>query len=127
MDRKKLIRWKVYIDRSRMYIGYIQFFLIIFVFIKSLGDNHFTEYIFSHSLVALPVLLFLFILLSLVIGYIDSRLGFREEEIRNFSRSNPVLTDIQKSLRELRDQVDELKKYQEKGQETEQIKPLQPN
>lgn len=109
MDRKKLIRWKVYIDRSRMYIGYIQFFLIIYVFIKSLGDNSFTEYVFAHFLVALPVLLFLFILLSLVIGYVDSKLGLREEEIRNFSKSNPVLMDIQKSLKDLRDQVEDLK------------------
>ena len=105
-DMKKMIRWKVYIDRSRMYIGYIQFFLIIFVFIKSLGDNPFTEYVFKHSLATLPVLLFIFILFSLVIGYIDSKLGLREEELRNFSRSNPVLMDIQKSLKELRDHIE---------------------
>jgi amino acid permease len=123
MDRKKLIRWKVYIDRSRMYIGYIQFFLIIYVFIKSIGDNAFTEYVFTHSIVALPVLLFLFILLSLVIGYIDSRLGLREEEIRNFSKSNPVLMDIQKSLKELQCQVEDLKAYQLIGQATDERKP----
>ena len=120
MDRKKLIRWKVYIDRSRMYIGYIQFFLIIYVFIKSIGDNAFTEYVFTHSLVALPVLLFLFIFLSLVIGYIDSKLGLREEEIRNFSKSNPVLMDIQKSLNELQGKVDELMSYQAVVQETDE-------
>jgi hypothetical protein len=123
MDRKKLIRWKVYIDRSRMYVGYIQFFLIIYVFIKSLGDNPFTEYVFSHSLVALPVLLFLFILLSLVIGYIDSRLGLREEEIRNSSKSNPVLMDIQKSIKELQGKVEDLKNIQSKEQDTKHRKP----
>jgi hypothetical protein len=98
-----------------MYIGYIQFFLIIYVFVKSLGDNPFTEYVFSHSMVALPVLLVFFILLSLLVGYIDSRLGLREEEIRNFSKSNPVLVDIQQSLKELQGQMDNLRKYQEKG------------
>jgi hypothetical protein len=106
-----------------MYIGYIQFFLIIYIFIKSLGDDPFIEYIFSHSLVALPILLFLFILLSLVIGYIDSRLGLREEEIRNFSKSNPVLMDIQKSLKELQGQVADLKEIQTNKQETEDRKP----
>ena len=106
LDKKKMIRWKVYFDRSRMYIGYIQFFLIIFVFIKSLGNNSFFDYLFKHSLITLPVMLLLFLLLSLVIGYIDSRLGLREEELRNFSRSNPVLMDIQKSLKELRDQIE---------------------
>lgn len=109
-DKKKMIRWKVYIDRSRMYIGYIQFFLIIFVFIKSFGDNPFTEYLFRHSLITLPFLLFLFILFSLLIGYIDSKLGLREEELRNFSRSNPVLMDIQNSLKDLHNKLDKLRR-----------------
>ena len=111
LDKKKMIRWKVYFDRSRMYIGYFQFLLIIFVFIKSLGNNPFIDYVFNHSLVTLPVLLFLFIMLSLMIGYIDSRLGLREEELSNFSKSNPVLMDIQKSIKELRYQIAELKRY----------------
>lgn len=122
MNRKKLIRWKVYFDRSRMYIGYIQFFLIIYLFVKSLGDNPFTEYVFSHSLFAFPVFLFIFILLSLLIGYIDSRLGLREEEIRNFSKSNPVLMDIQKSLKELQGRVEDLKKSRANVQETDEEK-----
>jgi len=93
-NKKSLIRWKVYIDRSKMYIGYIQFLLIIFVSIESLGDNPVKEFVFTNPMTALPIILVLFLLLSLVIGYLDSRLGFREEEIRNHSKSNPVLMDI---------------------------------
>jgi len=104
-NKKSLIRWKVYIDRSKMYIGYVQFLLIIFVFIKSLGDNPVTEFVFTSPLIAVPIILVIFVLASLVIGYLDSRLGFREEEIRNHSKSNPVLMDIQKSLNELNDKV----------------------
>jgi len=88
-----------------MYIGYVQFLLIIFVFIKSLGDNPVTEFVFNSPLIAVPIILVIFVLASLVIGYLDSRLGFREEEIRNHSKSNPVLMDIQKSLAELNDKV----------------------
>jgi len=88
-----------------MYIGYVQFLLIIFVFIKSLGDNPVTEFVFTSPLIAVPIILVIFVLASLVIGYLDSRLGFREEEIRNHSKSNPVLMDIQKSLAELNDKV----------------------
>lgn len=105
LNKKSLIRWKVYIDRSKMYIGYVQFLLIIFVFIKSLGDNPVTEFVFNSPLIAVPIILVIFVLASLVIGYLDSRLGFREEEIRNHSKSNPVLMDIQKSLTELNDKV----------------------
>ncbi|MBA6231052.1 MULTISPECIES: hypothetical protein [unclassified Colwellia] len=104
-NKKSLIRWKVYIDRSKMYMGYIQFLLIIFVTIESLGDNPVKEFVFNSPLVAIPVILVIFVLASLLIGYLDSRLGFREEEIRNHSKSNPVLMDIQKSLNELNDKI----------------------
>jgi hypothetical protein len=104
-NKKSLIRWKVYIDRSKMYIGYIQLLLIIFVFVKSLGDNALTEFVFTSPMLAVPIILVIFVLASLLIGYLDSRLGFREEEIRNHSKSNPVLMDIQKSLNELNEKV----------------------
>lgn len=104
-NKKSLIRWKVYIDRSKMYIGYVQFLLIIFVFIKSLGDNPVTEFVFNSPMIAVPAILVLFVVASLLLGYLDSRLGFREEEIRNHSKSNPVLMDIQKTLNELNDKV----------------------
>ena len=112
-NKKTLIRWKVYIDRSKMYIGYVQFLLIIFVFIKSLGDNPVTEFVFNSPEIAVPIILFIFVLFSLVIGYLDSRLGFREEEIRNHSKSNPVLMDIQKSLAELNLKVDQIAQFEQ--------------
>ena len=110
LNKKTFIRWKVYIDRSKMYIGYIQFLLIIFVFIKSLGDNPLTEFVFKSPFIAVPLILLAFIFFSLVLGYLDSRLGFREEEIRNHSKSNPVLMEIQQSLNELNEKVTRLEK-----------------
>lgn len=109
MDKKKLIRWKVYFDRSRMYIGYVQFFLIALVFIKSLDPNPITKFVADHAIISIPGLLVLFVILSLVVGYLDSRLGLREEEIRNFAQSNPVLKKIQESLDSLHSEVKELR------------------
>ncbi len=119
-NKKSLIRWKVYIDRSKMYIGYVQFLLIIFVFIRSLGDNPVTEFVFNSPVLAVPIILIVFVLASLVLGYLDSKLGFREEEIRNHAKSNPVLMDIQKSLDELNQKVskmeqDKAERNQEQG------------
>ena len=91
-----------------MYIGYVQFLLIIFVFIKSLGDNALTDFVFSSPMLAVPLILVVFLFCSLVLGYLDSKLGIREEEIRNHSKSNPVLMEIQKSLAELNDKIDKL-------------------
>jgi len=109
-NKKSLIRWKVYIDRSKMYIGYIQFLLIIFVFIKSLEQNAITDFVFTYPGLAIPLIFAVFLFCSLVLGYLDSKLGFREEEIRNHSRSNPVLMDIQRSLIELNEKVAKLER-----------------
>ena len=109
-DKRTFIRWKVYIDRSKMYIGYIQFLLIIFMFIKSFGENQFTEIVFSVPYLSFPIIFVLFVLCSLVLGYMDSKLGFREEEIRNHSKSNPVLTEISMSLTKLHAKVEEIEK-----------------
>jgi hypothetical protein len=98
-----------------MYIGYVQFLLIMFVFIKSLGENSFTDFVFTNSAIAIPTLLLAFILFSLIVGYLDSRLGLREEEIKNFSKSNPVLMDIQKSISVLGSQIGRLEEQLDKS------------
>lgn len=105
LNKKSIVRWKVYFDRSRMYIGYIQFFLIGIVFLQSFKDRPWGEFIFRYALFAIPLALLLFILLSLVLGYLDSKLGFREEELRNLSRSNPVLMEILTSLKEMKEDI----------------------
>ncbi|HEX2919788.1 MAG TPA: hypothetical protein VHO50_01350 [Bacteroidales bacterium] len=105
-NKKSLIRWKVYIDRSRMYIGYIQFFLIGIVFLKEYKDTSWGEKIFEYTLVSIPVSIILFILLSLVLGYLDSRLGFREEEQRNLSKSNPITMEMLAQLKEINKKIE---------------------
>lgn len=95
-NKRSLIRWKVYIDRARMYIGYLPFFMIGFVFFEAFREERIGELIFNHLYLSIPILFLAFIYLSLLIGYIDSRLGFREEEMRNSSL--PILC-LEKSIR----------------------------
>ena len=111
-NKRSLIRWKVYFDRSRMYIGYLQFFLIGVVFIQSFKDQPWGDLIFKYAVISIPILFVLFILFSLLIGYVDSRFGFREEEMRNLSRSNPVMMEILESIKEIRKEISDLKKEQ---------------
>ena len=106
INKRTLIRWKVYFDRSRMYIGYIQFFLIGIVFLKSFKDNPWGEWIFKYAIITLPIAFLLFIILSLVLGYFDSKLGLREEEQRNLSRSNPVMMEMLNQLKELNKKIE---------------------
>src|SRR5688500_1288432 len=105
LNKRSLIRWKVYFDRSRMYIGYVQFFLIGVVSIQSFKDEPWAHLIFNYALISIPLLFVLFIVASLAIGYVDSRLGFRDEEMRNLSKSNPVMMEILESVKELKKEI----------------------
>jgi hypothetical protein len=98
-----------------MYIGYIQFLLIIFVFINSLDNNPVSQFVLERPLIAVPIILVLFVICSLILGYLDSKLGFREEEIRNHARSNPVLRQIQTSLDEVNAKIDRLENGQKES------------
>jgi hypothetical protein len=109
-NRRTFIRWKIYIDRSRMYIGYIQFFLIAIVFMEKYKDTALGQKIFNYALISLPVAIFLFILLSLILGYLDSKLGFRQEEQRNLANSNPVMMDMLNQLKELNRKIELIEK-----------------
>ena len=113
VNRRSLIRWKIYFDRSRMYIGYIQFFLIGIVFLQSFKGQQWGELIFKYAVISIPVALILFVILSLLLGYLDTRLGFREEELRNLSRSNPVMMEMLESLNEIKEKVKLLQENKE--------------
>lgn len=102
-NKRTFIRWKVYIDRARMYIGYINFFMLGVVFLRSYKDTNWGSYIFEHYYFTFPVLFIGFFLFSLILGFIDSKMGFREEELRNNSTSNPVLMEILKTVKELKE------------------------
>jgi amino acid permease len=89
-----------------MYIGYIQFFLIGIVFLQSFKDKSWGELVFKYAIISIPVAFLLFVLLSLVLGYLDSKLGFREEELRNLSKSNPVMMEMLDQLKEIKGKLD---------------------
>lgn len=108
-DRKTLIRWKIYIDRAKMYVGYIQFLMIAFVLLEAYKESFLGKLIFENMIVSVPILFLIFILLSLVVGRIDTVLGLREEELRNSSTSNPVMRDILKNMEEIKKELEDLK------------------
>lgn len=105
LNKRTLIRWKIYIDHARMYIGYINFFMIGFVFLKSFKDTHWGQYIYDNYYFTFPILVVLFLLLSLILGFVDTKLGIREEEMRNTSQSNPVQREMLNLLKDIKNQT----------------------
>ena len=110
INKRSLVRWKIYFDRSRMYIGYIQFFLIGIVFLQSFKDQSWGEYLYRYAFISIPVVLVLFVVFSLLLGYLDTKLGLREEEFRNSSSSNPVMMEMLVSLNEIKEKLKALEK-----------------
>lgn len=108
-NKKTLIRWKIYIDRAKMYVGYIQFLMIAFVLLEAYKDSSLGKFIFDNMLISVPVIFFIFILLSVIIGRIDTLLGLREEELRNSSTSNPVMREILKNMEEIKKELNDIK------------------
>jgi len=99
-NKKSVIRWKVYIDRAKMYMSYINFMMLGIIFFKGYEDTNWGQYVFSHYYFTVPLMIISFFLFSLVLGYIDSKMGFRKEEMRNLSASNPVEVEILQTVKE---------------------------
>lgn len=108
-NRKTLIRWKIYVDRAKMYIGYIQFLMISFVLLEAYRESSFGKLIYDNMLISVPIIVVIFVFLSLIVGRIDTLWGLREEELRNSSNSNPVMRDILKNMEELKKELADMK------------------
>lgn len=108
-NKKSLIRWKIYIDRAKMYVGYVQFLMIAFVLLEAYKETYLGQLIFNNMLISVPIIFLVFILASLILGRIDTLLGLREEELRNSSTSNPVMREILKKLEETKKELQDIK------------------
>jgi len=86
---KDIARIKIYFDRSRAYIGYIQLALIFKIFLETIGIGSNILFIGGILIGYAGILL---------LGYLDTRFGIRSREIENNSRHNPILMRMLKLL-----------------------------
>lgn len=101
MNRRTFVRWKIYIDRARMYIGYISFIMIAFMFLNDFENQNIRHFLDENKLITYPVVMVLFVIFSLILGRLDTKLGLRKEEMRNASTENPVMMEILDTLRKI--------------------------
>lgn len=102
LNRKAVVRWKIYLDRARMYLGYINFVMIAFVFLNSFQDVQIRHLLDEYKLIIYPVIMLLFVGISFFLGRLDTKLGMRKEEMRNNATENPVMMEILDSLQEIK-------------------------
>ncbi len=101
LNKKALVRWKIYIDRARMYIGYFSFIMIAFIFLNDLKDETIRHFLDENKIITYPVVMILFIIFSLILGRLDTKFGVRKEEMRNASTENPILMEILKKVNKI--------------------------
>lgn len=94
VNKKAFVRWKIYIDRARMYIGYISFVMIAYLFLNDFENEWIRSFLDDNKLITYPVVMLLFFVFSLILGRLDTKFGVRKEELRNASSENPVLMEI---------------------------------
>lgn len=94
LNKKALVRWKIYIDRARMYIGYISFIMIAFMFLNDFDNESIRSFLDDNKLITYPAMMIVFLIFSLILGRLDTKFGFRKEEMRNASTENPILMEI---------------------------------
>lgn len=94
VNKRTFVRWKIYIDRARMYIGYISFIMIAFMFLNDFDNESIRSFLDDNKFITYPVVMILFIVFSLILGRFDTKFGVRKEEMRNASNENPVLMEI---------------------------------
>lgn len=108
VNKKALIRWKVYLDRSKMYIGYINLFMMVTIFLGAIKNTSIGIFLIANVYITIPLLIIMFIIFALLLGYWDSKLGIRSEEMRNLSSQNPVQMEILNTIREIKKNQNEI-------------------
>ncbi len=96
---ERLIRYKVYIDRSRGYASYIQFILILLVFFEAYKTTNFGVWFYSKWW-TLPVFIILVFVMMIAWGYIDMKY-IRPKEYSELNKTNRELMEVLKLTKEI--------------------------
>jgi len=104
-SKERLIALKIYFDRARMYLGYINFFILNLVLINSFENPAVKLFIQDYKYFVVPALFVIYMILLIFIGFLDTKLGFRQEEMRNNALVNPVMMDLIQSVNEIKTEV----------------------
>jgi hypothetical protein len=83
---KFLVRMKVYFDRARGYISYVQTLVVGLTALKVFG--------FALAVWMIPVGVVVVLIGCVLVGWVDKRMGVFEAEQRRVSEQNPLLVDI---------------------------------
>ncbi len=99
---RKIAKWKIYFDRARTYVSYVQFMGTAYIVLKLLHNSPLKTWIFDHWYVSFPVIFVVFFGACMVIGWLESLLKIREYEQENVSATNPEWTRLMNDIKEIK-------------------------
>ena len=94
---RKIVNIKVYFDRARGYIGYIQTFMIVILLVNSLE--------WEVNLLEYALLFVLFFVISIFVGWLDTKLNIRKYEYENQSEQNKYATETLDIVKQINDKL----------------------
>jgi len=99
---RKFVKWKIFFDRSRIWVSYVQFLGMAYIVLKLLHNSPFRTWVFNHWYLSFPLIFIVFLVGCMVLGYIESLLKIREYEQENYSRANPEWEKLMKEIATLK-------------------------
>ena len=91
--RKRLARFKIYTDRARWYVGYVQLLLMVSIFLKTNGIDI--------PLWAYPIMLLCIVFGFILFGFLEIKLGILKEEQNKYAEQNPMMVEILEEIKRL--------------------------
>jgi hypothetical protein len=88
-----------------MYLGYINFFMLNVVLLNSSEDGFIAGIVNQNRILWIPLLFVFYATVLVFIGFLDTKLGFRQEEMRNNALHNPIIMEIIDHLRDIKKEV----------------------
>lgn len=97
---ERLIRFKIYWQRSAQYESIVKAVVYIALIYKLWEDDPLGVWLKEHKSIAVPIIVFVYLLYRLVVGYLDKKIIRPKEFIEN-QKTNPQFMDILKTVKDI--------------------------
>ncbi len=92
---KTIGRYLAYINRARQYLGILNSSLLLIILLNSFD--------ITLKWFWYPVLIFGAVVIFLIVGFVDTKLGIRKMEYLNVEHNHPIQMEIHKMIKEIYD------------------------
>ena len=104
---KRIIRYKVYFDRSGQYINYFKTLIVIAMAYKLWEDDALGIWIYDNKFWFIPITILMYVVLRVVVGRYEKKLKVREMESVEYNKTDPVITGIQNDMKHIKQLLDD--------------------